>query len=205
MNISTLLLFSATVIPLVCTPGPDILFVASQAVSTGTAAGFRATAGIILGYCVHSLLVALGLAAVVAASPLLFEIIRWTGISYLVFLAAKLVRAAMRPGGLQASRERVRDQLYKGFLTSLLNPKGMLVYLAILPQFMDRQQGNTTVQALLLSAAFMFWCAVVYSAVCVGFGRLGGGSLSELRRRLIDGTAGGMILLAAGFMALAHR
>ena len=92
-----------------------------------------------------------------------------------------------------------------GFLTSLLNPKGMLVYLAILPQFMDRQQGNTTVQALLLSAAFMFWCAVVYSAVCVGFGRLGGGSLSELRRRLIDGTAGGMILLAAGFMALAHR
>ena len=96
MNISTLLLFSATVIPLVCTPGPDILFVASQ-VSTGTAAGFRATAGIILGYCVHSLLVALGLAAVVAASPLLFEIIRWTGISYLVFLAAKLVRAAMRP------------------------------------------------------------------------------------------------------------
>ena len=76
--------------------------------STGTAAGFRATAGIILGYCVHSLLVALGLAAVVAASPLLFEIIRWTGISYLVFLAAKLVRAAMRPGGLQASRERVR-------------------------------------------------------------------------------------------------
>ena len=97
MDISTLLLFSATVIPLVCTPGPDILFVASQAVSTGTAAGFRATAGIILGYCVHSLLVALGLAAVVAASPLLFEIIRWTGISYLVFLAAKLVRAAMRP------------------------------------------------------------------------------------------------------------
>ncbi|WZB61048.1 LysE family transporter [Achromobacter xylosoxidans] len=96
--------------------------------STGTAAGFRATAGIILGYCVHSLLVALGLAAVVAASPLLFEIIRWTGISYLVFLAAKLVRASMRPGGLQASRERVKDQLYKGFLTSLLNPKGMLVY-----------------------------------------------------------------------------
>ena len=203
MDISTLLLFSATVIPLVCTPGPDILFVASQAVSTGTAAGFRATAGIILGYCVHSLLVALGLAAVVAASPLLFEIIRWTGISYLVFLAAKLVRAAMRPGGLQASRERVRDQLYKGFLTSLLNPKGMLVYLAILPQFMDRQQGNTTVQALLLSAAFMFWCAVVYSAVCVGFGRRRQPERVAAAFDRWDGwrddSAGG------GFMALAHR
>ena len=71
----------------------------------------------------------------------------------------------------------------------------MLAHLAILPQL---RIGSRAIppQALLLSAAFMF-CAVV-SAVCVGFGRLGGGSLSELRRRLIDGTAGGMILLAAG-------
>ncbi|MFP3758637.1 LysE family transporter, partial [Cupriavidus sp. SIMBA_020] len=85
----------ATVIPLVCTPGPDILFIASQAVSGGTAAGFRATAGVVLGYCVHSLLVALGLAAVVAASPTLFEAIRWIGITYLVYLACRLVRAAL--------------------------------------------------------------------------------------------------------------
>ena len=108
MNISTLLLFSATVIPLVCTPGPDILFVASQAVSTGTAAGFRATAGIILGYCVHSLLVALGLAAVVAASPLLFEIIRWTGISYLVFLAASWCGPPCAPAACTPRARKVR-------------------------------------------------------------------------------------------------
>ncbi|MDH0683066.1 LysE family translocator [Achromobacter animicus] len=205
MDFSTFLLFSATVIPLVCTPGPDILFIASQAVSAGTAAGFRATLGIILGYCVHSLLVALGLAAIVATSPMLFEAIRWVGITYLVYLAFKLVRAAMRPGGLSAPQGHVRDQLSKGFVTSLLNPKGMMVYLAILPQFMDRHQANATLQAVMLSLVFMFWCAVLYSGICIGLGRVGGTNLSEARRRLIDGAAGGMILMAAAFMALAHR
>lgn len=205
MDFSTLFLFSATVIPLVCTPGPDILFIASQAVSSGTAAGFRATAGVVLGYCVHSLLVALGLAAVVAASPALFEAIRWVGITYLVYLAYRLVRAALRPGGVQVTGTRVKDQLRKGFLTSLLNPKGMMVYLAILPQFMDPRLGDTTLQAVMLSAAFMFWCVVVYSGICVALGRFGGAGLSDARRRLVDSAAGGMILMAAGFMALFHR
>ncbi|MFY3606703.1 LysE family translocator [Achromobacter xylosoxidans] len=206
MDFSTFFLFSATVIPLVCTPGPDILFIASQAVSTGTTAGLRATIGVVLGYCVHSLLVALGLAAVVAASPALFEAIRWVGITYLVYLACRLLRAALRPGDIRVPRGRVKGQLSKGFLTSLLNPKGMMVYLAILPQFMDRQLGDTTLQAVMLSAIFMFWCAVVYSAICIVLGRFrGGAGLSDARRRLVDSAAGGMILMAAGFMALFHR
>lgn len=210
MNTHTLLLFSATVLPLVCTPGPDILFIASQAMSAGTRAGLRATAGVLSGYCVHSFLVALGLAAVVAASPLLFEAIRWAGITYLVYLAAKLIRAALRPGALVVPSEHVANahvanQLYKGFLTSLLNPKGMMVYVAILPQFMDRHGDGTTLQAVALSAAFMFWCAVVYTSLCLALGRVGGRKLSDKRRRVLDGSAGGMVLIAAGFMALVRQ
>jgi len=205
MNTHTLLLFSATVLPLVCTPGPDILFIASQAMSGGTPAGLRATTGVLLGYCVHSFLVALGLAAVVAASPVLFEVIRWVGITYLVYLASKLIRAALRSGELVVSQGQVTNQLYKGFLTSLLNPKGMMVYVAILPQFMDSHGGNATLQAVLLSAAFMFWCAVVYAAVSLTLGRVGRRRLSDRRRRMIDGSAGGMVLVAAGFMALVRQ
>ena len=205
MNIGTLLFFSLAVLPLVCTPGPDILFVASQALSGGTGAGLRATAGVLAGYGVHSLLVALGLAAVVAASPLLFEAIRWGGITYLVFIAYKLIRAAMKPGGLSVSPSQIKDQVTKGFLTSLLNPKGMMVYIAILPQFMDHTTGSATVQAVLLSATFIFWCAVIYSAVTLAMSRLGGGGLNDGRRRLVDGVAGGMILGAAGFMAFAQH
>lgn len=210
MNTHTLLLFSATVLPLVCTPGPDILFIASQAMAAGTPAGLRATTGVLLGYCVHSLLVALGLAAVVAASPMLFEAIRWVGITYLVYLASKLIRAALRSGELVVPNAHVADahvanQLSKGFFTSLLNPKGMMVYVAILPQFMDRHGGNATAQAVVLSTVFMFWCAVVYASLCIALGRVGRGKLSDKRRRVIDGSAGGMVLVAAGFMALVRQ
>jgi threonine/homoserine/homoserine lactone efflux protein len=205
MNTHTLLLFSATVLPLVCTPGPDILFIASQAMSAGTPAGLRATTGVLLGYCVHSFLVALGLAAVIAASPMLFEAIRWAGITYLVYLASKMIRAALRSGELVVPKGQVTNQLYKGFLTSLLNPKGMMVYVAILPQFMDRHGGNATAQAVVLSAVFMFWCAVVYISLCLALGRVGGRKLSDKRRRVIDGSAGGMVLIAAGFMALVRQ
>jgi len=94
MDVHTLVFFSLAVVPLVLTPGPDILFIASQAMSGGIGAGLRSTAGICLGYVVHSIMVALGLAAVVAASPILFELVRWIGIAYLVYLASKLIRSA---------------------------------------------------------------------------------------------------------------
>ncbi len=68
MELQNLLLFSATVIPLVCTPGPDILFISAQGLS-GTSAALKANLGIILGYVAHAILAALGLAAIVAASP----------------------------------------------------------------------------------------------------------------------------------------
>jgi threonine/homoserine/homoserine lactone efflux protein len=204
MNSSTVLLFSATVLPLICTPGPDILFIASQAVSGGSLSGLRATTGVVLGYCVHSFAVALGLAAVVAASPVLFEAIKWLGISYLIYLAHKLIRAALRPGALAVPSGQVRNQLYKGFLTALLNPKGMMVYVAILPQFMDQHGGHLTLQAVILSAVFMFWVAVVYSAICIAVGRVAGRELSDKKRRVIDGSAGGMVLMAAAFMAAVH-
>jgi threonine/homoserine/homoserine lactone efflux protein len=70
---------------------------------------------------------------------------------------------------------------------------------------MDRHGGNATLQAVVLSAAFMFWCAVVYASLCLALGRVGRRRLSATRRRLIDGSAGGMVLIAAGFMALVRQ
>ena len=199
MNISTLLLFSATVIPLVCTLGPT--FFRRLAGGVHRHCGAR-TAGIILGYCVHSLLVALGLAAVVAASPLLFEIIRWTGISYLVFLAAKLVRAAMprRPARLARAGQ---GSAVQGLPDLAAQPEGD----AGLPGDPAAIHGPAAGQyhrrrccCRRRSCSGARWCI----RRCASDLADGGGSLSELRRRLIDGTAGGMILLAAG-SALAHR
>ncbi len=202
MNTETLFLFSLTVLPLICTPGPDILFIASQALAGGTAASLRATAGIILGYTIHSALVALGLATLIATSPVLFEAIRWGGIAYLVYIALRLLKAAMQSGALDISTVPVKNQLARGFLTSLLNPKGMMLYVAILPQFIDHQRGDASLQAVLLSATFMIWCSLVYAGLGTVLGRIGAAGMKGERRRILDGMAGGMVLGAAGFMAL---
>lgn len=201
MEIHTLLLFTATVLPLICTPGPDMLFVASQAIAGGRAASLRATAGVCLGYLVHSTLVALGLAAIVAASPLLFETLRWIGITYLLYLACKLIASALRAGRVTVAARPARRQLQRGFLTAFLNPKGMMIYFAILPQFI--QSGSSiALQAAALSAVFVLWCAIVYVILSLVIGRLAGrGGFNDRRRRIVEGGAGGLLIVAAGLMA----
>jgi threonine/homoserine/homoserine lactone efflux protein len=198
-----LIVFSATVVPLIGTPGPDMLFIASQAISGRAKAGLRSTAGICLGYLVHSALVTLGLGAVVAASPLLFAVIRWIGITYIVYLAYKLIRSAFRTGSLRLSESNRKGQLRKGFLTSLLNPKGMMIYVAILPQFLD-EHSSVTMQAAILSAIYIFWCALIYTTIAFIVSSVGSrNGLSETRRRIVDGSAGGLMLVAAAYMATA--
>ncbi len=202
METTTIILFAATVLPLICTPGPDMLFVASQSLSEGPAAGLRATAGICLGYVVHSILVALGVAAVIAASPVLFEALRWLGVAYLIYLAFQLIRSATMTGKLTLSPEPGRAILQRGFLTAVLNPKGMMIYFAILPQFMSHT-GSIALQAGLLSAIFVALCGIVYailSTVIGGAGRRG--NFSDRSRRMVEGGAGGLLIVAAGFMAL---
>lgn len=128
MDTPTWILFASTVLPLVCTPGPDLLFVAAQALTGARRGGVRANVGVISGYSAHALLGAFGMAAIVAASPTLFEALRWTGIVYLVFLAVQMFRSAMRPGTKAEKPVGQQASLFKGFLTSFLNPKGLLVY-----------------------------------------------------------------------------
>jgi len=201
MEIHTLLLFTATVLPLICTPGPDMLFVASQAIADGRAAGLRATAGVCLGYLVHSTLVALGLTAIVAASPLLFEALRWIGIAYLLYLACKLIASALQAGRVTVAARPARRQLQRGFLTAFLNPKGMMIYFAILPQFI-RPGNGIALQAAALSAVFVLWCAIVYVILSLVIGRLAGrGGFNDRRRRIVEGGAGGLLIVAAGLMA----
>ena len=90
---SVYLLFALTVIPLIFTPGPDMLFILSQVMGKGAKAGIMATLGVCSGYLVHSVLVALGIAAIIVSFPILFDTIRWLGIAYLLFLAFTLIKS----------------------------------------------------------------------------------------------------------------
>ncbi|QNK03110.1 LysE family translocator [Dyella telluris] len=201
MDTHTLLLFAATVLPLIAVPGPDMLYIASQAVASNARAGLLATAGVCTGYVLHSLLVAFGLAAVIAASPVLFNALRWAGVLYLVWLAAKLLRSALRPGRMEVPTVKVPSPLRRGFLTAALNPKGMMIYFAILPQFMHPGHA-IALQAMLLSAIFITLCALVYSGLSVALATTGkAGGWSDGRRRCVEGVSGGLLIAAAARLA----
>ncbi|TNH42712.1 LysE family translocator [Photorhabdus luminescens] len=201
MQLENLLIFAATVLPLICTPGPDIIFVASQGLSAGKSAALRANAGVISGYCLHSILGALGVTAIVATSPILFEVIRWVGVVYLAYLAVQMFRSAMRPGKIIFSSSSVKTSLTKGFLTSFLNPKGLLIYFAILPNFITADS-NYMLQSIILSAIFITTCALIYGLIGVIIASMGQkGSFSDRRRRWAEGVAAGLLCLAAGHLA----
>lgn len=196
-----MLLFAATVLPLVCTPGPDILFIASQGMSGGPRSAMRANLGVLLGYLMHAVLAALGVAALVAASPVLFEVLRWIGVAYLAYLALKLIRSAMRPGHLVLTKTSDNALVRRGFLTSFLNPKGLMVYFAILPNFMTSSD-SIALQAVVLSAIFIALCGIIYSAVGIVVSSIAQrGSLTDRGRRCVEGTAGGLLIFAAGRLA----
>jgi threonine/homoserine/homoserine lactone efflux protein len=202
MQPGTMLLFAATVMPLVCTPGPDILFVASRGLSGGPSGAMRANLGVLLGYLMHAVLAAFGVAALVAASPALFETLRWVGVAYLAYLAIELIRSALHSGHLSLAKTPDNALVWRGFLTSFLNPKGLMVYFAILPNFMTSGDG-VAVQAVVLSAIFIALCGIIYSVV--GFAACSiarTGSFSDRRRRYMEGAAGALLILAAGRLAV---
>lgn len=199
---SVFLLFALTVIPLIFTPGPDMLFILSQVMGKDAKAGMMATIGVCLGYLVHSVLVALGIAAIIVSFPILFETIRWLGIAYLLFLAFSLIKSVFNTQKLAIEKKNTAKPIQKGFFTALLNPKGMLIYFAILPQFIDKT-GNTVSQGLILSFIFIGLCFVVYCSLSVIFAKISQNTqLDERKQKWIDGGSGGLLMLAATWLII---
>lgn len=185
--------FALAVLPLVAIPGPDMLLCIAQGLSRGPSGVWRAVNGITLGYLAHAVLAALGLAALVAASPTLFETVRWIGIGYLMWIAAGMLRAALFLTGRLTLPEARPLSLWRGFLTSFLNPKGLFVYLSIVPQFID-PAGNAAVQAFALSVTNAALCYVVYGAVgLVAVRSSQVGVASPLRTRIAEGIGGTLL------------
>jgi threonine/homoserine/homoserine lactone efflux protein len=195
--IRTVALFALAVLPLVITPGPDMLFVMSQGMWGGRAAALKASVGILLGYSAHALVAATGIAAIVAASRTLFEVLRCAGVCYLVYLAQRMIRSAMCPGDLPINAALGPEIYRRGFLSSTLNPKTLLVYLALLPSFIDPKHGVTQ-QIALLSSAFIVLCGIVYATAGVLVASAVRRPAFKARgRQYIEGAAGGLLMMSA--------
>ncbi|OED46250.1 threonine transporter RhtB [Rhodobacteraceae bacterium (ex Bugula neritina AB1)] len=143
----TLLVFIPAALALNLTPGADMLFCLGQGLRSGRATAVAASAGISAGSMVHVALAGLGLGAVVSALPGLFDVIRWIGVGYLVYLAC----SALRSGPVRADMPSVpaRRAFRSGFLVNLANPKVILFVLAFVPQFVSPEAGPVLVQFLI--------------------------------------------------------
>jgi threonine/homoserine/homoserine lactone efflux protein len=173
-DFSTLALFAAASLVLTATPGPDMLLIASRSVSEGQGAGFLTYAGIALGTYCHALAAALGLSQLIATVPVAYEIVRWAGCAYLLYLAFKTLRAQAFDFSPTASLKRLplRRMFGEGLLTNLLNPKMALFVLALFPQFIRPENGAMIVQTLVLATVLNGIGFIVNGAVILLSGQI---------------------------------
>ncbi len=150
-----LALFVIACVLLVLTPGPNLLYLVSRTLCQGRSAGFVSLAGTTAGFGVHVVAAALGLSVVFVVLPMLYDVVRWAGAAYLMWLAWDAVRP-QGGGGLFTRRDlpalAPRRLFRTGLLTSILNPKVALFYIALFPQFVDPTRGSVLGQSLLLGA-----------------------------------------------------
>ena len=149
---STLFAFALLSLGMVLTPGPNMMYLVSRSICQGRRAGLVSLGGVGLGFLVYMLAAAFGITALLFAVPLAYDGLRLAGAAYLLYLAW----AALKPGG--RSPFQVRDlpvdsnrRLFAmGLVTNLLNPKAAMMYLSLLPQFIDPARGNVLTQSLAL-------------------------------------------------------
>ncbi len=151
-HLTALLGFALISLGMVLTPGPNMIYLISRSITQGPAAGLISLGGVALGFVFYMLCAAFGITAFLFAVPYAYDALRLSGAAYLLWLAWQ----AVKPNGRSPFqvREMKADGPHKlfamGFITNLLNPKIAMLYLALLPQFIDPAQGDVLTQSLVL-------------------------------------------------------
>ena len=200
-------LFIAASLVLIATPGQDMLLVLSRSVAQGPRAGLITAAGVSIGLAGHTLLVTLGLGAVLRTSEILFTVLKLAGAAYLVYLAVGLLRTRNTGLPVDARSDISAARLFlDGALSNLSNPKVAIFYFAFLPQFVEPGGSRPTYSLLALGLLY----AVLAFAVKAPVGLLAGHLSTWLRTKpwvlIWLYRSSGAVLLALGLrLALEHR
>ena len=206
-----LALFALMVLVVNATPGVDMAFTLVTTLRGGVRAGLAAAAGINAGCVVHTLAAAFGLAALLSASSAAFNLVKWAGAVYLLWLAVGMLRQALRrdgaaPATAAAEPQRAAWAVFRqGFLTNVLNPKIALFFLALLPQFIAADAPSKTMAFLFLGAWFIVQGAVFLAAFVLLVAPLRRWQPRPALARGLHLAGGGLFALLAARLALAER
>jgi threonine/homoserine/homoserine lactone efflux protein len=152
ISLQDLVTFMLAALVLVLTPGPNMIYLISRSITQGRMAGVTSLLGVIIGFLFHMMTASFGLTAILLAVPYAYTVIKFCGAAYLLYLAWQAVKPGSRsPFEVQNLERDSRHKLFQmGLLTSILNPKIAVFYMAILPQFIHPEKGSSLVQSLLL-------------------------------------------------------
>lgn len=205
MSIQLWLAFVAASAILLVMPGPTILTVISYSVSHGRRAKVPLVAAVALGDCTALALSLLGLGALLAASAFWFTVVKWAGGLYLLYLGVKLLRAGVAPAEIVAAQAPAsRWRLFANtYLVTALNPKGIVFFVAFLPQFIH--PGADVAPQLWLLATTYVCMAIVNASAYAVFAGSARHVLTSARAQRGFNLAGGSLLTAAGIWALLAR
>jgi len=153
-------------------PGPDMIFVLTQSISSGIKAGVRTILGSLTGTFIHTLLAAFGLSIIVQKSPFVFEVIKYVGAVYLLILAIQSFREKNKPTQLESEGAQPKGFFRKGFITNIANPKMPIFFLTFLPQFVHVGTGDESFQIFFLGMIFIIETFIVFFIVSLFSSRL---------------------------------
>lgn len=168
----TILLFLGAALTLNLTPGPDMLYVIARSTGDGRVAGITSALGIGAGTLVHIAAVALGVASLLAATPVAYAVVRWCGAAYLVWLGIRTWRQTRADTLTTHPPAPLRTIFFEGMATNVLNPKVALFFLAFLPQFVDPGSSHAVAQVIVLGLLFDTSGTLVNLGVALGASHL---------------------------------
>lgn len=183
---SNLMLFSIAALALTMSPGPDMLLIASRSAVQGRIAGLATWAGIAMGTYCHALAAAFGLSQLFLAVPIAYDVVRYAGAAYLLYLAWQAFNAGSKPNQRVGSTPKAYSTVAmfrQGLWTNLLNPKVALFVLALFPQFIDPNAGSVALQIMVMATVINVLGFVINGVVILTASRVSGMLISSTRAR----------------------
>jgi threonine/homoserine/homoserine lactone efflux protein len=198
---SHLLAFTITAFVLIAIPGPSVLFVVSRAITLGRAAGVATVAGNTVGAFTQVIAVAFGIGPLVERSVLLFTVLKLAGACYLMYLGVQAIRhrrSLAESLGATIEQKTTARIVVDGFTVGVTNPKVIVFFAAMLPQFVDRQSADVPVQIIVLGAIFAGIALISDSTWALAAGTVRAWLAGSPRRLAFLGGTGGLAMIAIG-------
>lgn len=199
---ANLALFIPAALVLIVTPGPAVLYIVTRSINQGRRAGLASVVGVEIGNLFHVVAAALGISAILLTSALAFDIVKYLGAAYLIYLGIKKLVTREEAQNVDISEKANLKRIFsQAVIVAILNPKTALFFFAFLPQFVDTNSGSVTLQMVVLGLIFVVIAIISDSLYALATGTAGRWLRGNLRYLRVQRYVTGTIYIGLGLTA----